>query len=96
MTELQTNPNAVATLMLRFETEFGPRTVIVGNLTARDASAIAQVANASDGITAAYTEERARQSLVAMLAKRKKAAAKLKVVSRPENVVPMQRGKNGN
>ena len=43
--EPRTNPDAPVSLMLRFETDVGPRTVIVSPLDVRTASAIAHKVN---------------------------------------------------
>jgi hypothetical protein len=70
MNEPQTNPQGFATLRLRFETKAGPRTVIIPNLSVRDASLIAAMHNAT-GQLAEYQECGAVISIAEHLANRR-------------------------
>jgi hypothetical protein len=47
MNEPQTNPQSFATLRLRINTKDGPRTVVAGNLSVRDASLIVAAVTAA-------------------------------------------------
>lgn len=78
MIEPQTNPQSFATLRLRFETKDGSRTVIVSNISVRDASLIAASHNAT-GQHAEYQECGALYSLADHMAKHKRRRT-LKIV----------------
>lgn len=71
MSEHQTNPQSFATLRLRFDTKDGPRTIIMSNLSVRDASLIAAT-HAATGQHAEYAECGALVSLAAHMAKHRR------------------------
>lgn len=71
MNEPQTNPQSFATLRLRFNTKDGPRTVVISNISVRDASLVAAAHNAT-GHHAEYQECGALYSLAAHMAKHRK------------------------
>jgi hypothetical protein len=69
MTEPETRSNSFATLRLRFETKDGPRTIIMSNLSVRDARLIAETHRGS-GQYAEYAECGALVSLAEHMANR--------------------------
>lgn len=80
MSEPDTRANSFATLRLRFETKDGPRTVVISNISVRDASLIA-AAHAGTGQFAEYRECGALYSLADHMAKHKRRQ-KIKLVRR--------------
>jgi hypothetical protein len=70
MTEPETRSNSFATLRLRFETKDGPRTIIMSNLSVRDAALIAATHRAT-GQHAEYTTCGALISLAEHMANRR-------------------------
>lgn len=71
MSEPQTNPQSFATLRLRFNTKDGPRTIVMSNLSVRDASLIAAT-HAATGQHAEYQEAGALYSLADHMAKHRR------------------------
>jgi hypothetical protein len=84
MIEPQTNPQAFATLRLRFDTKDGPRTAIISNISVRDASLIAQAHNSS-GQHAEYQECGALVSLADHMAVHRRQHAIHLVTERASN-----------
>ncbi len=78
MIDRTTNPDAMVTLLMRFETPFGPRTIVANGLPVKDASLVADVIN-SGGNYAEFIQERARFPLAKE--------------SKKSNVIPIKRRK---